>query len=106
MRLPNLGTTPLPSTPNAAKLKGAAQDFEALLLEPFLTRLEDTFSAVPGAGQEMGLEGYRGLGTQALAAGIAHAGGLGIADMIVRQLLGRGTLSKGTGGAIWTKEIL
>jgi Rod binding domain-containing protein len=78
------------------KVVQAAQDFEALLLQPFLSHLEQTFSRLAGDDGEMTLGGYQDLGTQALATGMARSGGLGIADMIVRNLLSTGAVSKGT----------
>jgi len=78
-----------PVTPQAAEAQRvlrAAQDFEAVLLGSLLRSLQETLSAVPGEDRDVGSDDYRYLGTQALAAGLAASGGLGIADMIVRNL--------------------
>jgi len=85
------------------KVVEAAQQFEAVLLESFLQPLEETFSTLPGGDDSLGVSGYRDMGTQAMASAITKSGGLGIADMVVRNLLhlhklpGRST-AIGTGG--------
>jgi len=70
-----------------AKVMRAAQDFEAVLLESLLQPLEKTFSTVPGTEGQAGSEDYQYLGTQALAMGLASSGGLGIARMLIHNLL-------------------
>ena len=70
-----------------AKGMRAAQDFEAVLLESLLQPLERTFSTVPGTEGQPGSEDYQYLGTQALAMGLASSGGLGIARMLIHNLL-------------------
>ena len=70
------------------KVMQAAQEFEAILLESFVNPLEHTFSKLPGDDVELGVNGYQDMAAQALVSGLAKAGGLGIADMIVRNLLG------------------
>jgi Rod binding domain-containing protein len=69
------------------KLVHAAQQFEALLLNTLLGPLEKTFSSVPGQKDMPGGDSYAHLGTQALASGLAASGGLGIAQMIVRNIM-------------------
>lgn len=79
-----------PETPGAEhhkKVVRAAQDFEAVLLGEMLQSLEKSLSAVPGESSDAGADDYHYLGTQALAAALAERGGLGIAQMIVRNLL-------------------
>jgi len=95
---------PAASPPEVQKVVRAAQEFEALLLEPFLSDLQKSFSSIGGTDQQLGLSGYQDLGTQALAGGFAQGGGFGIADLIVRNLLNRGAVSKGSGG-VRTKEF-
>jgi Rod binding domain-containing protein len=63
----------------------AAQEFEAQLLSTLLAPLEQSFSAVPGA--EAGADDYRAMGIQALAGALSGSGGIGIADLLVRQLV-------------------
>jgi peptidoglycan hydrolase FlgJ len=69
------------------KVVEAARQFEAVLLESFLQPLEQTFSTLPGGDDSLGVGGYRDMGTQAMATAIAKSGGLGIGDMVVRNLL-------------------
>ncbi len=76
-----------PSPKEREKLVRAAEEFEAILLEMFLRPLAESFSSLPGTEPEMGMSGYRELGLQGLAAGMAKGGGIGLADMIVRKLL-------------------
>jgi Rod binding domain-containing protein len=67
------------------KTRHAAQEFEAVLLSTLLDSFGKTFSSLPG-GQSKS-PAYQSLGTQALATGLAEAGGLGIARFLLRQLL-------------------
>lgn len=75
------------------KVVRAAQDFESVLLGEMLQSLEKNLSAVPGESSAAGADDFHYLGTQALASALAERGGLGIARMIVRNLLksGQGT---------------
>ncbi len=93
------------------KIVHAAQEFEAILLETFLRPLTESFSSLPGAEPEMGMSGYRDFGLQALATGMSKSGGIGLADMIVRNLVhaqdrSAGGTSLGTGGTYGTKAFL
>ena len=79
-------------TPSAAEVRQvieSAHQFEAAMLESFLEPMEKAFSTVPGGGSDdgLGMKGYGGMGTQAVASAISQAGGIGIADMLVRNLL-------------------
>jgi len=79
----------LSKSDDTQKIMQAAQEFEAILLESFVKPLEQTFSQLPGEEGALGVSGYQDMGTQALVSGLAKSGGLGIADMIVRNLLAR-----------------
>jgi Rod binding domain-containing protein len=72
---------------DAQKIMSAARQFEAILLNDLLGPLQKSFAALPGSSDSAGSGEYQYLGTQALATGLASAGGFGIADMIVRSLL-------------------
>ena len=74
--------------PPQDKTVRAAHDFEAFLLTSLLGPLERSFSAVPGEPAMAGGDNYQYLGVQALAAGLAKSGGIGIADLLIRQLRG------------------
>jgi len=59
------------------------------LIGTVLESLEKTFAAVPGHDAMAGEDNYNYLGTQALASGLADAGGFGIAHMISQHLQAR-----------------
>jgi Rod binding domain-containing protein len=65
----------------------AAQEFEGLLLGSLLRSLQETFSGV-GEADSTGNDQYQYMGVMSLANVLAKAGGLGLAEPIVRQLLG------------------
>jgi Rod binding domain-containing protein len=81
------------------KIKDVAHQFEAVLLTSLLGPLQKSFSSLPGANSEAGSGEYQSLETQALASGLAAAGGLGIANMIVHNLL----MNKATKGPASSK---
>ena len=72
--------------PETAKLKDAAQQFEAMLLGELLKPLQ--FGGAPGADEESGgaNDTIRGFGTEAVAKAIAAGGGFGLGKQIVRQV--------------------
>jgi Rod binding domain-containing protein len=82
----------LGETRMAAKIKKAAQDFEAVLLQTLLEPLEKSFSTLPGKDDPSGADNYHYLGTQALASALSRSGGVGLAAMMVRNLLKSGKL--------------
>ena len=70
-----------------ARLVKAAKQFEALLINTLLGPMEKTFSALPGQKDVAGDSDYAYMATQALASAMAASGGLGIARMIVRNVM-------------------
>jgi len=72
------------------KLAHAARQFEAVLLTQLFGSLEHTFSALEEENTSPGSDQYRFLGIQALCSNISEHRGLGIADMIVRNMQRRG----------------
>jgi peptidoglycan hydrolase FlgJ len=76
----------LPSSHPAGKTKAerAAREFEAVLLGSLLSSLQKTFAGTPG-GNSSENSNYTAMGTQALASAMAARGGLGIAQLILRQ---------------------
>ena len=85
-------TTNVPHNPTQAEVRKvveSAQQFEAAMLESFLQPLEKAFSSVPSGKDDggLGVGGFGDMGTQAMASAISQAGGIGIADMLVRNLL-------------------
>ncbi len=69
------------------RVVAAARQFEAVLLESFVQPLQETFSSLPGGEDGLSVGGYRDMGTQAMASALAQAGGLHLAEMVVRNLL-------------------
>ncbi|HEX5433180.1 MAG TPA: hypothetical protein VFY05_02990 [Candidatus Angelobacter sp.] len=69
------------------KAMHAARQFEAILLNSLLEPLQKAFSSLPGDDDQAGSGEYQSMETQALATGLANAGGLGIAPMIAHSLL-------------------
>ena len=90
---------------NLKKLSQAAQQFEALLLNNLLRPLEQSFSALPGTGQDSGSDSFSSLGTEALSTALSHQGGVGIAQLIVRKMLEQKGLSGSIKGADTTKVL-
>lgn len=78
-----------PAKSPTENLVHAARQFEAILLNQLLGSLERAFSALGKEKTEAGSDHYQFLGLQALASSVAAKGGLGIADMIVRNLKSR-----------------
>jgi len=81
------------STPDAAyvrKVVKAARDFEAVLLTSLFGSLEKTFTAIGAKNTDPGSNDYQYMGAQALGSSLAASGGIGIAGMIVHNLLKSG----------------
>jgi len=72
--------------PNSRQVVQAAHEFEAMLLHALLGSLQQSFASLPGEEKKAGSGEYEYLGTQALATGLANSGGLGIAQMVIRDL--------------------
>jgi flagellar protein FlgJ len=82
-------------TEQQARVYKAAQEFEALLLSSLLSPLEKSFSSL--SGQDSSGDDYHYMGVQALAGALSKSGGIGVADLLARQLL-RTEVSGGGGG--------
>jgi Rod binding domain-containing protein len=76
-----------PSADSPERIAKAARDFEAILLRSLLEPLQKSFSSVAGESSQAGQDDYQYMGTEALASAMAASGGLGIADMITKQLV-------------------
>jgi Rod binding domain-containing protein len=77
--------------PDKAKMKKAATEFEAILLNHWLEEAQKAFATVPGSnpdeqGKDPGSDNFRSLGLQGVATGIANAGGIGIATMLLKYM--------------------
>ena len=72
---------------DAATLRRHAVEFEAMLLSKVLEKMEHAYSCVPGEQPaDAAHDTEASLATQALATGIAKAGGFGFAKMILKYL--------------------
>lgn len=69
-----------------SSINKSSQEFEALLLKQLLGPLQDTFATVPGENPNRDQSMYGSIGAEYLALGLARAGGLGIARMLVGEL--------------------
>lgn len=87
--------------PTAAPALGrgekAAREFEAQLIGTVLESLEKTFATLPGEDTMAGQDDYNYLGSEALATGLAAAGGFGIARMITEHLPAEHSISEHQG---------
>lgn len=72
-----------PPKPPSAQAVKAAQEFESLLLRHVLKSLEKTTSIGPASQSS---STYRSMITDALADGIGQSGGLGLAELMARNL--------------------
>ena len=82
-------TAPAVSTAgnDAATLQRHAIEFESILLTKVMEKLQHTYSCVPGEQpSDAGHDTEASMATQALATGIAKAGGFGFAKMILKSL--------------------
>lgn len=74
-----------PAAGPSPKLVKAARDFEALLLQDWLEKMNQSFVG-ESASQDPGHDTLSSLGSQAIATALAARGGIGIANTIVHQL--------------------
>jgi len=74
-----------PEPANSPRLTRAARQFETVLLNMVFGSLEDSFSRLPGDRPLSGSDHYQALAMQALSASLAQHGGIGIAQLIVRN---------------------
>ena len=76
-----------PTEAYANRVVHASRQFEAVLLNTLLGSLEHSFSALPGKKTDAIADNYHSMGMQALASTLAARGGVGIANLIARNLL-------------------
>jgi flagellar protein FlgJ len=70
-----------------AQLRKAAQDFESVFLGHMLKTMRSTSVSTPGMAGGTGGRMYRDLLDDELAKSISRGGGLGLADVLVRDLV-------------------
>jgi len=74
-----------PAAQPASKVQKAAQEFEAILLQSWLEKMNQSFVG-SSESQDAAHDTVSSLGTQAIALALAARGGIGIANMLLRQL--------------------
>ncbi len=78
----------LPDTPDAKRVKQVAQEVEAIFLRQLMSAMRTpTFgdASTPGTSQQL----YKDMVNDQLAGAMARAGGIGLADLIARDMLRR-----------------
>ena len=73
--------------PLQANADKAGAQFEAILLNMVFGELQRTFSQLPGAARDAVSKSYDGFGTEALTAGLARSGGVGLGAFIAKGLM-------------------
>jgi Rod binding domain-containing protein len=83
-----MGTTAAAGAdPLQAKADKAGAQFEAILLNMVFGELQRSFSQLPGATRDAVSKSYDGFGTEALTAGLARSGGVGLGAFIAKGLM-------------------
>ena len=80
-------TSAVDPDPLQAKADRAGAQFEAILLNMVFGELQRTFSQLPGATRDAVSKSYDGFGTEALTAGLARNGGVGLGAFIAKGLM-------------------
>jgi len=91
-------TTSLEDSPAARKLRKAAGEFEAMLLAKWWTSMKQSGLSGGEEDTDPGKDTLDQMGVQAMCAGVAKAGGLGIAAILVRSLLSNARDGNALGG--------
>ena len=101
MPLPASGAQPLVQSPNRGldgssearqtdqerqKLRNAALEFESILLSSWWEQMQKSSLGSDESGHEPGFDTLQSLGTRAMSLALAARGGLGIAQLMIRQL--------------------
>src|SRR4051794_39646152 len=73
--------------PLQANADKAGAQFEAILLNMVFGELQRTFSQLPGAARDAVSKSYDAFGTEALTAGLARRGGVGLGAFIAKGLM-------------------
>jgi Rod binding domain-containing protein len=74
------------SSRDEAKLRKAAGEFEAILLNSLWKSMKETFTDQDDPNADPTLESYNDWGMQAMSSAVGNAGGLGIKDLIMNHL--------------------
>ncbi len=79
------------------KLAKAAREFESILLQNWLEKMNHSFAGSEQS-QDAAHDTISSLGTQAISTALAARGGIGIAGMLLRQLEPKQKLAAGEAG--------
>lgn len=101
-----MDSLPLPPSPqptaampppgsNAARVKQAAQDFEAVFLSQMLMPMFNTVEVDPEFGGGSAEETWRGVMVEEMGKQIARAGGIGLAPIVEQEMLKLQEVSNG-----------
>jgi Rod binding domain-containing protein len=74
-----------PRKQSASKLEQSAREFESILLQSWLEKMNQSFVGA-SASQDPAHDTVSSLGSQAIASALAARGGIGIAAMLLRHL--------------------
>jgi Rod binding domain-containing protein len=74
------------SSPSAAKLRKAAGEFEAIMLESLWKSMKETFKSPDDENTDPTLESFDDWAIQGMASAVGQSGGLGIKNMILKYL--------------------
>jgi len=80
----NLASLPIAHPPDE-KARKAAQDFEGIFLSSLLDSLQKSFSGMGDNNDSIGAGDYGFMGVQALSSAMAARGGIGIAQLILKN---------------------
>jgi flagellar protein FlgJ len=84
-----VGAKPPPNSPNVEKAKQQAQEFESVFLSTVLAQMFSTLEEGSGplGAEGAGGETWRSFLTDEYATQISKAGGIGIADQVMREII-------------------
>lgn len=85
----NVSSPVHPRATEVSKATKAGREFEAVLLNQVLGKVQQAFTHLPGTTEDYSSQAYSGFATEALTAGLASAGGVGLAGLITKALLKR-----------------
>lgn len=91
--------------PDLQRLRRAAQEFEAVFIHQMLKTMRRSLPVggplAPGSGQKM----YQDMLDDEMARSMARGGGLGLADILVRDLLHRMTGERNSSSPVTSRPI-
>ena len=87
--IPPASVANVPSSQNA-KLRKAAGEFESMLLESLWKSMKETFTDDSDQDADPITDSFNDLGMHSMALSLGQAGGLGIRNMIIKSLEGKG----------------